>query len=155
MIRRVIPLFFLAIILLNAADNPQISALRAADDERVSATIAADRVRLSAIFSDDLRYAHSTGSIDTKETFISMVISGRSKYESIHFEERIFTIPAPGIGLVTGRASFKVSNINRGGTNNVLGFLAVWRHENGQWRFLAWQSCIMPADVTPPSPTLR
>jgi hypothetical protein len=25
-----------------------------------------------------------------------------------------------------------------------LSYLAVWRQEGGQWRFLAWQSCRMP-----------
>ena len=29
----------------------------------------------------------------------------------------------------------------------VLSFLAVWREEKGQWRFLAWQSCKLPPAV--------
>jgi len=28
--------------------------------------------------------------------------------------------------------------------DSVLSYLAVWREENGQWRFLAWQSCKLP-----------
>jgi len=31
--------------------------------------------------------------------------------------------------------------------DSVLSFLAVWREENGKWRFLAWQSCKLPAVV--------
>lgn len=133
----------LTLIPLHAADDPQLAALRAADDERVAATIAADGTRLGAILSDDLRYAHSSGGVDTKAVFMEALVSGRSKYEVIRYEERGFTFPAPGIALMTGRAQVKVGNA-KGGMDAVLGFLAVWREEKGKWRFLAWQSCKMP-----------
>jgi hypothetical protein len=29
--------------------------------------------------------------------------------------------------------------------DGVLSFLAFWREEKGRWRFLAWQSCKLPA----------
>ena len=29
----------------------------------------------------------------------------------------------------------------KGGLDSPIGYLAVWRQENGQWRFLAWQAC--------------
>jgi len=34
---------------------------------------------------------------------------------------------------------------------NDLNYLAVWREENGKWRFLAWQSCrnVPPTPSTP------
>jgi len=55
---------------LQAADDSPSAAVLAADDERVSAIVAADRARLTAIFSDDLRYAHSTGAVDGKTSYI-------------------------------------------------------------------------------------
>jgi len=124
---------------LHAADD---AALVAADKARVAATIAADRAGLEAILSDDLRYAHSSGKVDTKASLIESITSGQTKYTGIDYEERTFTYPAPGIALMTGKANVKV------GTNDlVLSFLAVWREEKGTWRFLAWQSC----KLTPPA----
>jgi hypothetical protein len=35
-----------------------------------------------------------------------------------------------------------------GESDSIYSFLAVWREEKGQWRFLAWQSCKLP----PPAP---
>lgn len=140
--------FALALASLRAADDKVIAAVRAADDERSSAMIAGDRARLTAIFSDDLRYAHSSGTVDTKATFTESLSSGRQKYTSITYDERVFNPIAPGVVLMTGRGHFKVAS---GKTTNdlQLGFLAVWREEKGRWRFVAWQSCRILAPATP------
>lgn len=127
---------------LHAADD---AALIAADKARVAATIAADRAGLEAILSDDLRYAHSSGKVDTKASLIETITSGQTKYTAFDYEERNFTYPAPGIALMTGKAQLKV-----GGNDLQLSFLAVWREEKGTWRFLAWQSCkLTPAAPAP------
>lgn len=143
MLLRLLPFLALAAISLHAADDPQIEKLRAADDERVAAVVAADKARLTTVFSDDLRYAHSTGSVDNKASLVELIASGKSKYLSWKYVERNFTFPAPGIALMTGRARLKISNAE-GTSEMTLGFLAVWREEKGQWRFLAWQSCRLP-----------
>jgi hypothetical protein len=132
---------------LHAADDARTTKLTAADDDRITAMRAGDRAKLTAIFSDELHYSHSNGNIDTKTTFIDALTSGRSKYVGIDYEDRKFTFPAPGIALMTGRARVQVESAN-GKMDGVLAFLAVWREEQGQWRFLAWQSCKIP----PPAP---
>ena len=128
---------------LRAADDPRLTALRAADDERIAAMRAGDRPRLTAIFSDELRYAHSSGSVDDKPSFIEALTTGRTKYTGIDYEQRDFTFPAPGIALMTGRARVQATSA-AGPMDAVLSFLSVWREEKGQWRFLAWQSCKLP-----------
>jgi len=148
--RTLLAISLLALASIHAADDPRLATLRAADDERVSATIAADRARLEAALSDDLHYAHSNGNVDTKAAFSDTVVSGRSKYELIQYEQRNFTFPAPGIALMNGLAHVKVANA-KGGMDAVLSFLAVWREEKGRWRFLAWQSCKVP----PPEPAAK
>lgn len=141
-------LSLLALCLLWA--NPAVAAdalsatLAAADDARVAATKSADREKLAAIFSDELRYAHASGTVDTKQTYLESLTSGRTKYLAIDYEERAFRFPAPSIALMSGRAHVKVANA-AGEVDMVLGFLGVWRQENGHWRFLAWQSCKLPA----------
>lgn len=145
MILRLLSLL-LTITILHAADDPSIVALRSADDSRVGATIAADATRLGSIFSDELRYAHSTGTVDSKSTLIDAITTGRTKYNSIRYETREFEMPAPGIALMTGRMRVNVSTPD-GNIDSVLSFLAVWREEKGQWRFLAWQSCKIPVQA--------
>lgn len=120
-----------------------LAALQAADDARVAAMKSGNREKLGTIFSDELHYAHSTGEVDTKASFIDKLTSGRTKYELMEYEKRDFTAPTPGMALMTGRVHIRAvtgENI----TDSVLSFLAVWRLEKGEWRFLAWQSCKLP-----------
>jgi hypothetical protein len=135
------------------ADDPKLAAVKAADDERCAATIAGDRARMNAIFSDDLRYSHSSGGVDTKASLTEAVASGKLKYVGCDYETREFSFPAPGIALMTGKA--KVTTRSEKGENPMtLVFLAVWREEGGKWRFLAWQSARMnpPAAPAPATP---
>jgi Domain of unknown function (DUF4440) len=127
---------------LRAADSSAaiIADVTAADDERVAASIAVDRARLDAIFSDELHYAHSNGAIDTKASYVDSIVNHRSVYEKYEYQKRTFTPVAPGVVTMTGRAL--IHSRNAAGPNLIdLNFLAVWRQENGKWRFFAWQSC--------------
>lgn len=144
---RLLPVFALAFVSLRAADLTSVSDLRAADDERVAATISGDKSRLNAIMSDDLHYAHSSGAVDTKTSYIETVSSGKTKYVGIDYEQRDFSFPTPDIALMTGRAHMRVTTAT-GGVDMIAGFLAVWRLEKGHWHFLAWQSCKLPAATT-------
>lgn len=136
-------LVFLFAVHAFADDAARLAAVKAADKVRVAAMQSANREKLGAIFSDDLRYAHSNGVIDTKKSFIEVLATGQTKYVVYDYEEQNFTFPAPGIALMTGRAHIKAET-PPGVIDSVLGFLAVWREEKGQWRFLAWQSCKLP-----------
>lgn len=140
-------LFFL-VVGLRAEEGPA-AALEAADDARTAAMQKPTAAALDAIFSDDLRYAHSSGTIDTKDSFIESLVSGKTKYLSMEPVERKFTFPAPGIALMSGSSKIKVASA-KGEANLHLAYLAVWREENGKWRFLAWQSCRLPDETAKP-----
>lgn len=128
---------------LRAADDPRVAKLNATDDARVAAMKSVDQSQLAAIFSDELRYAHSNGIVDSKASMTETLVAGKTKYVGYDYEERKFTFPAPGIALMTGRTHI-LAESGGGKMDAVLGFLAVWREEQGQWRFLAWQSCKLP-----------
>ena len=129
----------------SAADT---TAVRTADDARVAAMMNPDRATLEAIFSEDLRYSHSNGKVDTKASFVEALTSGKSVYAAIRYHERDFTLASPDIALMTGRADFHLGSADAPAM--LLGFLAVWRLEDGVWRFLAWQSFKVPADDKKP-----
>ena len=147
---RLLPLLALAFVTLHAAEDKAIVAARAADDERLAATKSGERARLDAIFSDELRYAHSSGKVDTKASYVQSLTSHSTVYESFDYQERNFKVAGPGIVLMTGRVLIKATN-NGARADNDLNFLAVWREEGGKWRFLAWQSCKNP----PPAPAAK
>jgi len=130
-----------------AADDARL-AVQSADDARIAAMSSPERSRLTAIFSDELRYAHSTGAVDTKASFIDTLTSGKTKYLRFEYLEREFSFPAPGIALMTGRVRIRVATAE-GEMENSLSFLAVWRKEKDHWRFLAWQSCKLPTASKP------
>jgi hypothetical protein len=146
---RLLPLLVALSASVFAANDKVIAAVRAADDVRVAATIGVDQAKLAAVFSDELRYAHSSGVVDSKASYTKKLVDGTTKYVSIDYVERNFTEAAPGIVLMTGRAHFKSVNSGQP-VENFLGFLGVWREEHGQWRFLAWQSCKLPPPEAAP-----
>lgn len=128
--------------------SPELLAVTAADDARVAAFKKPAAQKLDDLFSDSLIYTHSTGHVDTKHSFIEVLTGGKTRYLGIDYEQRHFTFPVPGIALMTGRARIQSATAEVK-MDNRLSFLAVWRLENGQWRFLAWQSCKLPSVTKP------
>jgi hypothetical protein len=122
-------------------------AVTAADEARVAAFKQPDLEKLEAVFSEDLRYAHSNGVVDSKASLIDALTSAKTKYDSIDYEQREFTFPSADIALMTGRARVKVLTADAK-IDIPLSFLAVWRLEVGKWRFLSWQSCRLPPPPT-------
>lgn len=149
------PLPLLSLILLCAAlpgfgQTPDAArSLAAADDARIAAILQADTAALAGLLSDELHYAHSNGAVDSKAVFLANLRSGGIRYTGYQPQERAFTFPAPGIALMTGRAHIRAETA-KGQMDGILGYLAVWREEKGQWRFLAWQSCRLPAETPKP-----
>jgi hypothetical protein len=137
-------------VLLGPAEVAAVNAVRRADDERVAATLAADPERLDAIYSDQLHYGHSNGVSDTKASLLESLTSRRSVYESVEYVQRDFSPIAPGVVLMKGRALVRAGTAAQRNLLD-LNFLAVWRNEGGQWRFLSWQSSRNPAPVPPPA----
>lgn len=134
------------VLLTPAESNQLVAAVRAADDERVAAIKAGDGPRLDAIFSDQLHYAHASGHTDTKVSYMKALTTRATVYETYDYQERTFTPVAPGVVTMTGRVLIRARTAT--GANDLdLNFLAVWREENGQWRFFAWQSCRNPPPV--------
>jgi ketosteroid isomerase-like protein len=129
---------------LARSDSATITAaVIAADDERAAAMKEGDAGRLGAIFSDDLRYAHSSGAVDDKKSFMEKLVSHQSVYEKFDYKQRIVLPAGPGIALMSGRVLVDVRSGDQ--MQHIdLNYLSVWRQENGKWRFLAWQSCKNP-----------
>jgi Domain of unknown function (DUF4440) len=140
---RFLLLGFVLVPLARAGDDAAIAAVRAADDERVAAMLAANVNRLASVLSDQLHYAHSSGAVDTKASYLQSIADHRSVYVSVEYVQRDFVPVAPGVVLMEGRARINTGNSTQQNLLD-LNFLGVWRDEGGKWRFVAWQSCKNP-----------
>lgn len=145
---RCVAVLFLFAGSLRAAEV--IAAVRSADDRRVAATLAGDLKTLTAIYSDEMYYAHSSGKLDTKASQLAGIADGTYHYTRFDYQERTFSAVAPGVVLMKGKA---IVGLTRPSGEKIvldLNFLGVWRLEQGNWRFLAWQaSRNTPATVVP------
>ena len=72
---------------------------------RVAAMKARDGAQLSAHLSDDLHYAHSNALVDTKASFLDLIVSGKAKYQKLDYVKRDFAFPAPKVTPVTRTAT--------------------------------------------------
>lgn len=120
-----------------------VDLVLAADDARIAAMTEGDTEALREVLDDDLHYAHSNGTVDTKASLIELIASGRTKYLEYEPQPRRVTFPVPGIAVVTGRTDVVVEN-EKGRNALTLSYLALWREVRGAWRFLAWQSARLP-----------
>lgn len=126
-----------------AADDAKLAAITAADDARVAAMLTPNQATLDKVLSDDLRYAHSNGKVDTKASLTASLLGGEAKYLSYQYTERAFRFPAPDVAVMAGRLEVQ-AKVDGVSMTTGISYLAVWRLEKGQWKFLAWQSCKIP-----------
>lgn len=130
--------------LVQGREDQRVAAVFAADDARIAAMTAADPVALAPLLSPDLRYSHSNGTVDTKASFLELVGGKATRYVTYRTVERGVRFASPEVALEHGRAEVV---LEKNGTRTELSllFLAVWRLEDGSWRFLEWQSARPPA----------
>lgn len=131
-------------------DDPRVVAVLAADDTRIAAMTAADPVALAPLLSPDLRYSHSNGAVDTKASLLELIGGKATRYISYRPVERGVRFASPEIALEHGRAELVLEKDGKQ-TEATFLFLAVWRFEDGAWRFLEWQSARPPSPLAPAS----
>lgn len=137
-------LWLAAILGAQALDDPRVAAVLAADDARIAAMTAADPEALAPLLSPELRYSHSNGTVDTKASLLELIGGKATRYVAYRPVDRGIRFASPEIALEHGRAEVVLEK-NGTRTEVTFLFLAVWRLEDGQWRFLEWQSARPPA----------
>ena len=147
----IILLPFIAFSISSRAEESKIvEAVRAADDARVEAMIAVDTWKLVETLSDQLHYAHSVKFIESKSEHIATLVSKNLIYQSVDYKSRDFSVVAPGVVVMKGRAIVNVGS-KRMIFEVDINFLGVWRLENEYWRLYAWQSS-RNVDIVPLGP---
>ena len=67
-------------LIVHAEEDSRVSKLQATDEARVAAFKSGDAAALGSVLSDELRYAHSNGLVDSKTSLIELISTGKTKY---------------------------------------------------------------------------
>ncbi|MBL9188127.1 MAG: nuclear transport factor 2 family protein [Opitutaceae bacterium] len=142
-------LSLLATSALYAALPPVIAAAQA-DQARVKAMMAGDATALANLMSDQLRFAHSDGRVESKADYVKNLLAGDTAYADVKLSELETKQIAPDVVYVLGAQQMR-KRLGPDWSEVKLRYLAVWRNEGGTWRLVAWQSA-RPAgnSVVPP-----
>lgn len=126
------------VVPLVAAEPPVISALRA-DKARLAAMMAGDGEALGKLMSDQLRFVHSDGRVESKADYVKNLMAGDTAYAEAKTSELETTQVANDVVVIIGVQEMR-KRLGAEWSNIKLRYLAVWRNENGAWRMVAWQS---------------
>ena len=115
------------------------SAVLAAEKRRCDAMLANDNTALEALLDPRLHFAHATGAVDDKATYLAKMAAGRIHYVGIAWSEERVTLLAPDAAMLTGRMTtdVRVEGVDKQLNNRVI---TVWSQSSGDWRLVAFQS---------------
>lgn len=133
---------------LATGGDARVEEVLAADDVRIAAMTAGDSQALAPLLSADLRYSHSNGLVDTRDSLLALIGGGRTRYVAYRPVDRDVSFPSETIAVEHGRAELAIEKEGNQFEATFL-FLAVWRLEEDHWRFLQWQSARLPSAELP------
>ena len=121
-----------------SAEPAVISALRA-DKARLAAMVKGDGEALARLMSDQLRFVHSDGRVESKADYVKNLMAGDTQYADAKTSELETTQVSSDVVVVIGVQEMR-KRLGATWSDVKLRYLAVWRNENGMWRMVAWQS---------------
>ncbi|MDA1313918.1 MAG: nuclear transport factor 2 family protein [Acidobacteria bacterium] len=137
------------VTLLLAIGAASLLAGAGPDDEIVNAekgwaaaVVALDFAALDKIYHDDLIYAHSTGTIETKSQYLAKLRSGKQKYTAIGHHETI--VRRQGDAAVAHSIVTMKGTSVSGPFDNRLMMIHTWFKSGGSWRLVAHQTTGLP-----------
>jgi hypothetical protein len=122
--------------------KPTKEDLILSDQQRVDALLANDTEALDALFTDDLIYLHSTGIIDSKQSYLDGLRQGKSKYVKVDNQPAQYRV-LDGFALIQSKVVMQL--LINGTPKEVSGLIiSIWRFENQRWRMMSLQTTKYP-----------
>ena len=126
-----------------AAAKSEVEAL---ERQRFAAQVSKDFDFLGRVFADDLIYTHSSGKIDSKETYINSIKEGKSVYDKIDVEElRIRPYNDQKSAVVNG--TIFITQPTADGKQTVVHIryaVTYIKNKAHGWQLVMWQSLKLP-----------
>jgi hypothetical protein len=114
----------------------------ALDAQRMTAMSQGDVGTLNALIADELVYTHSSARLDTKQSLIENMQSGKTVYTAVVPSD----VQAQDYGdtvVLTGNARISVKS-GSNAMNFGVRFTDIWVNKGGNWQMVAWQSTKTP-----------
>ena len=113
---------------------PAEQAILKLEEQWVAALVKADTAFLETLYTDDLIYTHSSGTVDTKTSYIDSIKTGKSKYESIERDD----IKVRFYGNTAIVTCHSVLKVNKNTINSR--YIHVYVKQKGAWKMAAHQT---------------
>lgn len=127
-----------ALFVLAGLAFPQEADIRAAEQKWAKAILGKDTAALNQVLGDQLIYAHSTGIVDTKASYIAKINSGKQLYEGVEHES--MTVKLYGSTAVV-HAKMHMRGVNQNGKfDDRMLMLHVWVKSGNDWQLVAHQT---------------
>jgi ketosteroid isomerase-like protein len=105
--------------------------------------VKADVPALEKLLASDLVYTHSSGTRDTRDSFLSNIRGGTLKYEKMDYSKIEPQMVRDDVAFVAARAEVRV--VSSGKPNDMkLSLLHVFVRRQGRWQLVAHQSARLP-----------
>ena len=133
----------------HAAESSAVAAVLRADQARLAAMMAGDGAALGKLMSDELKFVHSDGRVESKADYVKNVMAGDTAYAEAKTSDVQAVEPAPNVVVLIGAQEMR-KRLGPAWSEIKLRTMAVWRNENGTWRMVAWQSMRPAGNSTVP-----
>jgi hypothetical protein len=132
-----------------ASAGANADAVIAAEKARNVALVAADLPAIANLLSDNLRYVHSNGRLETKQLVLQGIEKGTGAYEWMRSFDLVADEITPEVVVLSGRIDQRKHG-SAGWAELTLLFQGVWRNESGTWRLVNLQTALPPQPAPKP-----
>jgi uncharacterized protein DUF4440 len=104
--------------------------------------LEADKAKLAQVASDQISYGHSDGRAETKDQFITGVMTRKQVVKSLAFPD--LKVAVVGNAAIVRHIYLSESELDGKATTTRIGALQVWQKQDGGWKLLARQGFRLP-----------
>ncbi|MGJ7507694.1 nuclear transport factor 2 family protein [Variovorax sp. GT1P44] len=127
---------------MRPGDPSSEAAVATAAEKLRVAMIDPTPAALNALVADDLSYGHSAGKVDTKASFISDLMDGKSDFVTITITEQTIKV-IDNVAVVRHTLTADTNDSGKPGKVSIK-ILGVWQKQGDAWRLLARQAVRPP-----------
>lgn len=115
-------------------------AIKQAEKDWATGVVKKDYAVLDRVLADDLQYTHGDGRLDTKQSYVEALKTGKQAYLAAEHQSINVKMLAKDIGIVRGL--LRMTAVSGGATPAPANFsiLRIYQLRNGKWQLVAHQS---------------